>query len=200
MAIHMTRTELYSAIWSAPMQVVSQSLGVSDTGLAKICKKANVPAPYRGYWRQLKTGHSPVIPPLPDPENDAVVAAAFKIRSERGTVLGKAEGMQLTSAPARKPVKTDVRASQGMPSLNGVSEYKRMMDQLDLYRAADELLTNLSSLLSGESERVRQVAAAWMEIICAERKDAHPSQHLLREFRAVAAGRKTVHWWTDQAG
>ncbi len=45
-----TREELYEAVWSEPIHQLSKALGISDVGLAKVCKKLNVPVPGRGYW------------------------------------------------------------------------------------------------------------------------------------------------------
>jgi hypothetical protein len=45
-----TREELYEAVWSEPIHQLSRALGISDVGLAKVCKKLNVPVPGRGYW------------------------------------------------------------------------------------------------------------------------------------------------------
>jgi hypothetical protein len=45
-----TREELYEAVWSEPIHQLSKALGISDVGLAKVCKKLNVPVPGRGHW------------------------------------------------------------------------------------------------------------------------------------------------------
>jgi len=45
-----TREELYEAVWAESVQSLAKALGISDVGLAKICKKLNVPRPGRGYW------------------------------------------------------------------------------------------------------------------------------------------------------
>jgi hypothetical protein len=63
-----TREELYEAIWVEPIQKVAKSLGLSDVGLAKICRKLNVPRPGRGYWARRQSGQHPVREPLPRPK------------------------------------------------------------------------------------------------------------------------------------
>jgi hypothetical protein len=40
-----TREELYQAVWSESMRVLAPRLGVSDVGLAKICKRMRIPVP-----------------------------------------------------------------------------------------------------------------------------------------------------------
>lgn len=49
-----TREELYEAVWSEPIHQLSKALGISDVGLAKVCKKLNVPVPGRGYWAKSR--------------------------------------------------------------------------------------------------------------------------------------------------
>ena len=60
-----TREDLYEAIWSEAVQKVAQALGISDVGLAKICKKLNVPRPGRGYWAKSPRLRKVLKKPLP---------------------------------------------------------------------------------------------------------------------------------------
>jgi hypothetical protein len=60
-----TREELYDRVWSTPMIQLAAEFGISDVGLAKICKRLNVPVPHRGYWARIKAGIK--IPRLPLP-------------------------------------------------------------------------------------------------------------------------------------
>ena len=64
------RQELYDQVWSQPMTKLAKEYGISDVALAKICKKLNVPYPWRGYWRRKETGKAvkqPLLPPNSDP-------------------------------------------------------------------------------------------------------------------------------------
>jgi hypothetical protein len=63
--IQIHRDELYERVWSEPVTAVAARLGLSDVGLAKICKKLNVPRPGRGYWEKKKHGRATPRPPLP---------------------------------------------------------------------------------------------------------------------------------------
>jgi len=40
--------ELYQLIWGKPIHTLSKEFGISDVGLAKICKRNNIPRPERG--------------------------------------------------------------------------------------------------------------------------------------------------------
>jgi hypothetical protein len=54
--IVLTREELYDRVWSTPMQKLASEFGLSDVGLAKVCKRHNIPRPSRGYWAKLECG------------------------------------------------------------------------------------------------------------------------------------------------
>lgn len=60
-----TREELYEAVWSESVQKLAMALGISDVGLAKICKKLNVPRPGRGYWAKSMGARKVLRVPLP---------------------------------------------------------------------------------------------------------------------------------------
>jgi len=59
------RNELYKQVWETPMSRLAKEYGISDKGLAKICKKLNVPVPPRGYWATIRSGIKLKRPPLP---------------------------------------------------------------------------------------------------------------------------------------
>lgn len=73
-----TRQALYDRVWAEPICTVARSLGVSDVGLAKACRAADIPTPPRGWWAKLQHCKPlPPKPPLPDRPNhpDRVVIA-----------------------------------------------------------------------------------------------------------------------------
>lgn len=43
MAHQFTRQELYDLVWAEPMKTVSARFGLSDVGLAKACRRADIP-------------------------------------------------------------------------------------------------------------------------------------------------------------
>ena len=43
-----TRKELYDLVWSEPMRDIAKRLEISDVGLAKACRNAEIPVPPRG--------------------------------------------------------------------------------------------------------------------------------------------------------
>ncbi|ACC69428.1 hypothetical protein PPMP20_08995 [Paraburkholderia phymatum] len=56
MGFAFTRRQLYELVWQRPVSVVAESLGVSNVGLAKACRRGDIPLPPRGYWARLHAG------------------------------------------------------------------------------------------------------------------------------------------------
>jgi len=74
----LSRQHLYEAIWSEPVHTVAARYGISDVGLAKLCRRHSIPLPGRGYWQQIRAGQKMRRPPLParaktDPPDDRVI-------------------------------------------------------------------------------------------------------------------------------
>lgn len=66
MACHIfTRQELYDLVWSEPMIKLAAKYGISGNGLAKACRKADIPVPERGYWNRIHAGQKVKKTPLP---------------------------------------------------------------------------------------------------------------------------------------
>jgi hypothetical protein len=47
-----TREEVYQLVWSKPTRTVAKEFGLSDVGLAKICRKPGVKKPTRGFGKR----------------------------------------------------------------------------------------------------------------------------------------------------
>lgn len=56
--ISLTREELYAQVWSEPMWTLAARFGLSDVGLAKTCRRYQIPVPPRGYWQQKQAGQA----------------------------------------------------------------------------------------------------------------------------------------------
>jgi len=59
MGHRLTRQELFNLVWSEPVQKLAKRFEISDVGLAKICKAAQIPLPPRGYWAKVEARQSP---------------------------------------------------------------------------------------------------------------------------------------------
>ena len=67
------RKQLYDKVWSTPMTAIAREFGLSDTGMAKLCRRHDIPRPPRGYWAKVEHGQKPRRSKLPNPEQDAAV-------------------------------------------------------------------------------------------------------------------------------
>ena len=54
--MRLSRKELYDMVWSKPITTLAKEYGFSDVGLAKICRRHQVPLPPTGYWAKLAAG------------------------------------------------------------------------------------------------------------------------------------------------
>ncbi len=75
-AATLSRSELHSRVWTQPLAVVASDLGLSRSGLAKICDRLLIPVPGRGYWTAERRATLPKPAPLaPGPAGvEALVA------------------------------------------------------------------------------------------------------------------------------
>jgi len=60
-----TRQEIFEKVWAMPMKKLAPEIGVTDSGLAKACRKANIPLPPRGFWAKKEAGKKVNKPSLP---------------------------------------------------------------------------------------------------------------------------------------
>jgi hypothetical protein len=95
-SISLTREELYEKVWSEPMSVLSSKFGLSDVGLAKVCRRLRVPRPYRGYWARKAAGqkvHRTPLPKLSPSALESIKAVTIKSRpAPDGTPAESATG------------------------------------------------------------------------------------------------------------
>ncbi len=59
------RDSLYEEVWATPMAKLAKKYGISDVGLAKVCRKLAIPVPGRGYWAKKEVGQTVQKIPLP---------------------------------------------------------------------------------------------------------------------------------------
>ncbi len=67
----LTREALYDLVWTDAVRTVAGRYGVSDVWLKKLCQKASVPLPERGYWAKIQAGRKLPKTPLPPREPGA---------------------------------------------------------------------------------------------------------------------------------
>ncbi len=64
-----TREALYCRVWETPVKTLAKAFDISDVGLAKACRKLQIPLPPVGYWMKVQNGKPVKKPPLPKGEN-----------------------------------------------------------------------------------------------------------------------------------
>lgn len=85
--VSLTRQELYEQVWSEPITHLSKFYNLSDVGLAKICKKMDVPVPGRGYWEKKHHGYNPERTPLPPFKGPGNGRIRITIREKQDTYI-----------------------------------------------------------------------------------------------------------------
>ena len=78
---YFTREALHELVWTAPVLEVALRLGVSDVALAKLCRRAAIPVPGRGYWARIDSGQQIGRTPLPSPPHG--LPELLRIRGRR---------------------------------------------------------------------------------------------------------------------
>lgn len=77
-----SREELYELVWSQPMVKLATRFAMSDVALKKICRKHNIPAPPRGYWRRVECGKVGKKIALPNVKNAPGIVIQVKMETK----------------------------------------------------------------------------------------------------------------------
>lgn len=68
-----SREELYELVWKTPMLHLAKEYGLSDVGLAKLCRRHDIPTPPVGYWAKLAHGKEVIRPKLPSTQEESSI-------------------------------------------------------------------------------------------------------------------------------
>jgi len=74
-----SREDLYELIWSEPTTTLAARFGLSDVGLAKVCRRSDIPAPPRGYWAKVAAGGTIQRAALPERADHGSQVIRFRI-------------------------------------------------------------------------------------------------------------------------
>lgn len=96
------RDTLHEEVWATPMAKLAKKYGISDVGLAKVCRKLSIPLPGRGYWAKKDAGHAvqklqlpalkePVRLFKPTPKPEAPKVEEYTTADERARVAQASE-------------------------------------------------------------------------------------------------------------
>ncbi len=81
--LEISREELYQQVWTTPMSKLAKKYGLSDQGLAKKCRKHQIPRPPVGYWVKLANGKNVAKPPLPEVTDPILQTVIFYQESQQ---------------------------------------------------------------------------------------------------------------------
>jgi hypothetical protein len=76
-----TREEMFQRVWAEPLLKLAAEIGVSDVGLAKACRRADIPLPGRGYWAKTNE-RRPAPPKLPEATATTHATISFQVLAE----------------------------------------------------------------------------------------------------------------------
>lgn len=78
------RQHLYERVWEKPLRKLAMEFGLSDVGLAKACRRHDIPTPPQGHWTCVEHGKAAERPPLPAaPHGDTVSLSLEQSRAQR---------------------------------------------------------------------------------------------------------------------
>lgn len=123
----LSREELHALVWSMPMTAAAAEVGLSPTGLAKICDRMLIPYPTRGHWTKPAAEQPAPTPLPPAPALDQAVTIAGEraaSRRARTRLTPEAREAQMLDA-ARRIVAEEGAAAASMKRVAreiGVSE------------------------------------------------------------------------------
>lgn len=99
-----SRRELYEQVWAVPMARLAKEYGLSDSGLAKICRKHNIPRPPRGFWARVAAGQNLKRAPLPTGDPGIVIEITPYMHQAQELTVQKNAPDILADLPAESPV------------------------------------------------------------------------------------------------
>lgn len=165
------RQTLYEEVWSDPVTIVAERYGLSDVGLAKICRKLRIPLPRRGYWAKVKAGRTMPRMPLPkvadtrlpyvtlakiDPaEREARTAARQKVIEAREAVRSIVVPSELSDPhPLIRAAVKRLKQRDGWTDEKGLRSAPAEVLHLEVTRAAlDRALLIMDTLIKALAKR-----------------------------------------------
>jgi|HubBroStandDraft_1064217.scaffolds.fasta_scaffold106319_2 hypothetical protein len=63
--VTLSREEIYDLVWAEPVSRLAKRYGLTDYKWRQLCVRMSIPVPRDQYWRKIKMGELPELPPLP---------------------------------------------------------------------------------------------------------------------------------------
>lgn len=169
-----TREQIYQEIWSEPVHTVAARYGISDVGLAKVCRRHRIPLPGRGYWQQLRAGQRlwrQPLPPLRTGDRDKVTIARSRsqVHEERALELVRYRNDLAHDSPqlhlatgGTRPAFWSGRSCSAFESLDESQRPVRLKHVVAAVRAHDSLVQHVigTAKLFGWPDAMKKVGGA----------------------------------------
>lgn len=172
-----SRAKLYELVWSTPMKTLAPSFNVSDVALRKVCVKAHVPVPERGYWAKLAAGKPvrriqlPVRPPGLDDVIRVGASSYYRSYLSDEELLGP-----IPPLPEFPEPEQEVR-----------ERIKRLLGKVRLIKSLDTPHITIARLLQADDERrAKQAKASYISSWDAPIFDAPFERRRLRILNTLA--------------
>lgn len=154
-----SRKELYDAVWGRPVRTLAREWGLSDVGLAKACRKHQIPLPTVGHWAKVAVGRGVSKPPLAG-NPDAVLAfsgspSLKKPQLSEKIVQGLTSALEVTqllSSDAQAPKlarwtrKTEIALNKQRISNGFISTHKESF-RVSISKAMQERVVRILNVL-----------------------------------------------------
>lgn len=144
-----TRQELYDLVWAEPMSILAKRFKISDVGLAKACKRANIPRPPRGYWAKLKVGKKVFRQPLQ--ARQPGMSNTVQVRADRYRYYGRSSDEDILDSNPQPPVFEDEIEDV-------IMRVRAMVRRVTVPRMPDRAHRLIRSLLDADEERRQKQA------------------------------------------
>lgn len=130
--VRLSRRDLYERVWSRPIQEVARELGLSDVGLAKMCRRDGIPLPPRGYHLMAASpAKQRLVIKLPADQDNDRPTLSFRVPDATVLEARSRSSVELAELKARTP-------SQSAPELRRTIDARMTI----LRRAVDRRRTD----------------------------------------------------------
>ena len=110
--ITVTRKSLYGQVWTEPILHLARRYEISNVGLAKICRKHDIPRPPRGHWAKLQFGKASPQTPLPHPDHNYDITMQEPWEPREGRIAPPSSQPPIKNARAEKLVDPQITVAE----------------------------------------------------------------------------------------
>jgi hypothetical protein len=125
-----TRYDLYELVWNEPMTKVAPRFGLSDVGLAKLCKRYDIPRPPGGYWAQKQFGKQPDRTPLPPLEDESLQLIRFSVAEEETPAPASTAANRVTDEQLKRLIQFEEQPENRIIASESSSRFHPLVSQI----------------------------------------------------------------------